>query len=155
MRIILFILLLFPFLSFSQFEEKKIYTTTRTTDSPKIDGKLNDNIWQNLESAKNFTQLEPNNGVIEKKDQKTEVKICYDNQNLYFGIMMYDNAPDSILTELSKRDQDNKNFDGFGIWINPFNDGQIEYSFFITMNFFYRTIKVIIPGIIGYTRKGH
>ena len=45
---------------------------------------------------------------------------------------MYDNAPDSILTELSKRDQENKNYDEFGIWINPFNDGQIEYNFSIT-----------------------
>ena len=45
---------------------------------------------------------------------------------------MYDNSPDSILKELSKRDEQNKNFDGFGVLINPFNDGQIEYKFFIS-----------------------
>ena len=58
--------------------------------------------------------------------------MCYDDKNIYFGVMMYDNAPDSILTELSKRDQGNKNYDEFGVWINPFNDGQIEYNFSVT-----------------------
>ena len=58
--------------------------------------------------------------------------MCYDDRNIYFGVMMYDNAPDSILTELSKRDQGNKNYDEFGLWINPFNDGQIEYNFSVT-----------------------
>ena len=45
---------------------------------------------------------------------------------------MYDNAADSILKELSKRDDENKNFDSFGIWIDPFNNAQVEYNFMIT-----------------------
>ena len=45
---------------------------------------------------------------------------------------MYDNSPDSILKELSLRDEENKNFDMFSIFINPFNDGQMEYNFAIT-----------------------
>ena len=32
---------------------------------------------------------------------------------------MFDNHPDSILKELSKRDDDNKNFDAFEIYIDP------------------------------------
>ena len=46
--------------------------------------------------------------------------------------MMYDNAPDSILKELSKRDEENKNYDAFGIFIEPFNDAQLEYNFMVT-----------------------
>ena len=42
---------------------------------------------------------------------------------------MFDNHPDSILKELSKRDEDNKNFDAFNIYIDPFNNGQVEYNF--------------------------
>ena len=82
--------------------------------------------------ANNFSQISPNNGMPERKHQRTEVKICYDSKNIYFGVMMYDNEPDSILKELSKRDDENKNFDGFGIFIDPFNNGQMEYNFFIT-----------------------
>ena len=100
--------------------------------SPKIDGKLNEQLWNEISIAKDFTQIEPNNGQYEKFNQRTEVKICYDNRNIYFGAIMFDSSPDSILKELSKRDEENKNFDGFGIFINPFNDGQIEYKFFVT-----------------------
>ena len=132
MKTKLIILLIIPFIGVAQFQNKKTYNITRTNSVPNIDGDLNDNTWKSLDIAKNFTQLEPNNGMKERSHQRTEVKICYDDRNIYFGVMMYDNAPDSILTELSKRDEDNKNFDGFGVWINPFNDGQIEYNFFIT-----------------------
>ena len=132
MRIQLIIFLILPVFSFSQFQDKKVYNIQKIDTAPKIDGKLEDDVWIGLDIAKNFTQLEPNNGIKEKKSQTTEVKICYDNNNIYFGVMMYDNAPDSILTELSKRDEENKNVDEFGIWINPFNDGQIEYNFSIT-----------------------
>ncbi len=128
----LFILMLIPFVSSAQFSEKKIYNIKRTQNSPKIDGKLEDNIWNNLDAASNFSQIFPNNGEPERESQKTEVKICYDNRNIYFGIMMFDNSPDSILRELSKRDEENKNFDYFSIYIDPFNNNQVEYSFTVT-----------------------
>jgi len=127
-----FLLILIPFITFGQFSEKKVYNIQKIKNSPKIDGELDDPIWRNLEIAKNFSQISPNNGVTERINQRTEVKICYDSKNIYFGVMMYDNAPDSILKELSKRDQENKNFDAFGIFIEPFNDAQVEYNFMVT-----------------------
>ena len=132
MKKYLIISLLLPIISFSQFHEKKIYNINKIFKNPKIDGILNDEVWENIDIAKGFSQLEPNNGQKEKHHQRTEVKMCYDDKNIYFGVMMYDNAADSILTELSKRDQADKNYDEFGIWINPFNDGQIEYNFSVT-----------------------
>ena len=98
----------------------------------KIDGKLNEKIWSNLPLAKNFVQINPNNGQKERDRQKTEVRICYNDQSIFFGVIMYDNAPDSILKELSKRDEENKNFDAFNIFIDPFNNGQVEYNFSVT-----------------------
>ncbi len=124
--------ILTSFTSLGQFSEKKAYNIQQVQSSPKIDGDLSDRVWDNLEIAKNFSQISPNNGTAERQHQKTEVKICYDSKNIYFGVMMYDNAPDSILKELSKRDEENKNFDAFGIFIDPFNDAQMEYNFTIT-----------------------
>ncbi len=129
---LLFILLLIPLLSIGQFNMKKTYTIKKISENPKIDGILDDRAWNNLDIANNFTQIEPNNGKAERKNKKTEVKICYDSKNIYFGIMMYDNSPDSILKELSKRDDENKNNDKFGIWIDPFNNTQVEYNFMVT-----------------------
>ena len=128
----LLILSLISFLGYSQFTEKKVYNIERVQNAPKIDGALNDNVWNNLNIANNFYQISPNNGTPERNYQRTKVKICYDSKNIYFGIMMHDNAPDSILKELSKRDDENKNFDAFGIFIDPFNNAQIEYNFMIT-----------------------
>ena len=34
--------------------------------------------------------------------------------------------------DLSHTYEGNKNYDEFGVWINPFNDGQIEYNFSVT-----------------------
>lgn len=99
---------------------------------PIIDGNLNDKVWEDLMIAGNFTQITPKNGETERSNQKTEVKICYDTKNIYLAVIMYDNSPDSILKELSPRDEENKNFDAFGIFIDPFNDGQVEYNFMVT-----------------------
>ena len=121
-----------PLFLYSQFVEKKTYNAKKITQAPSIDGKLDELIWESLEVAENFSQIEPNNGKPERESQKTEVKICYDDKNIYFGVMMYDNAPDSILKELSKRDEENKNFDAFSIFIDPYNNAQVEYNFMVT-----------------------
>ena len=101
-NIFLFFTLL-PLLTFGQFSDKKVYYIEKALNPPKIDGELNDNVWANLTVAKNFSQIQPNNGNPERQHQRTEIKICYDSKNIYFGVMMYDNAPDSILTELGIR----------------------------------------------------
>ena len=129
---ILLFFTLAPLLSFGQFSEKKVYHIEKVQNAPKIDGYLNDNVWTKIDIANNFSQISPNNGTPERNHQRTEVKICYDSKNIYFGVMMYDNAPDSILKELAIRDNYNANSDHFGIYIDPFNNGQIEYEFMIS-----------------------
>jgi len=129
---ILLFLTLSPLLSFGQFSEKKVYHIEKVQNAPKIDGDLNDNVWTKIDIANNFSQISPNNGTPERNHQRTEVKICYDSKNIYYGVMMYDNAPDSILKELAIRDNNNANSDHFGIYIDPFNNGQIEYEFMIS-----------------------
>ena len=134
MKIKLFLLLslLIPYSIFSQFAPKKEYTISRVINSPKIDGVLDDSHWLGLEKTGGFSQMTPNNGQVERKGQKTEVQICYDDNAIYFGVMLYDNAPDSILTELSKRDDEGKNCDWFGIWLDPFNDNQSQLNFSVS-----------------------
>ena len=83
-HIILYILLICHYFSFSQFENKKKYLIEQCSTPPKIDGKLNEELWNRINIAKDFTQIEPKNGKSEKFNQRTEVKICYDNRNIYF-----------------------------------------------------------------------
>jgi len=125
--LLLLLTITFSLLVFSQNAKKEIIAT-RCSNAPHIDGTLNEEVWQNLPLATDFIQYEPANG--QPSTQKTEVKILFDDAAIYIGAVMYDN-PDSILKYLSKRDE----FlitDMLGIYIDPFNDAQNAFGFFVT-----------------------
>jgi hypothetical protein len=109
---------------------KKEYVAVRITEPPSIDGVLDDNCWKNLPIAGDFIQFEPYNGKA--ASQKTEVKIAYDNNAVYFAVYCYDSTPDSILRELCERDNDDVNADWFNVDISPFRDGLNAFSFGVT-----------------------
>lgn len=109
---------------------KKQVEAFRISEAPRIDGSLLDLAWQNAALATDFVQYEPYNG--RSANAKTVVKILYDNDALFVGAMMYDSAPDSILTELGFRDAEDLNTDSFSIDISTFNDGLNAVSFGVT-----------------------
>jgi hypothetical protein len=126
-------LLLFSLTLFSQQENRiiKEIKAVRVNTPPKIDGKLNDEVWDNVPVAKDFVLFEPGNGDPEPDHMETEVKIIYDDNAIYIGGYMFTNEPEKILKQLTERD----NFgttDVFGITINPNNDGQNEFWFLVT-----------------------
>jgi hypothetical protein len=124
-------LLLLSLSSFSQTIHKTI-EAIRTSVSPKIDGVLEPDFWANTPIANNFTQMEPRNGEPERENQKSEIKFKFNDRALFIGAQFYDSAPDSILTEFSMRDEWNKNYDWFGVWINTYNDSQNDFMFALT-----------------------
>jgi hypothetical protein len=111
--------------------EKKKLQARRLSSSIKLDGKLDEEVWKTAPIANHFFGFEPDNGKIEPDTLKTEVKILYDDHALYIAATLYDSQPNKILKEITERD----NFgtaDFFGVFINGFNDGQQEYSFFVS-----------------------
>jgi hypothetical protein len=110
---------------------KKEISTVKIKNPIKIDASLNEVDWQNVPIAKNFVMFNQENGKPELPELRTEVKVLYDDDAIYVGAILYDNEPDKILKEISERD----NFgatDFFGVFINGFNDGQQEFSFFVS-----------------------
>lgn len=105
----------------------RTYTTKRVTSPIKIDGVLDDEEWKDAEIANDFVQNQPYQG--EKANQRTEVKILYDNIGIYVGAMLYDSSPDSILHELAIRDAQNINADHFRFVIDPYNKRQDGFDF--------------------------
>ena len=132
-NIFLFIFIFSFFFAFSQDETRiiKEIKATRTLKPPKIDGILDDHVWYTSKTASEFVMLEPGNGDPEPEDQKTEVKILYDDNAIYVAGYMYDSNPDNILKQLTARDNFG-NSDSFGITLNPNNDGQNEFWFIVT-----------------------
>jgi hypothetical protein len=99
---IIFLLAIHGFVSAQS--EKRTYTATRTTITPKIDGVLNDEVWKNISIATGTVQLRPVEGKT--ATDETEVRLMYDDNAIYICAMLYDQSPDSIMDELGTRDGD-------------------------------------------------
>jgi len=111
-------------------ETKKNITTKRVSVAPKIDGVLDDEAWLNTEIANDFVMFRPSSGLPEPENQRTEIRVVYDDEAIYFAAYLYDDKPDEIPTQIANRD----NFgtvDWFGIMINPNNDSMNDTEFFI------------------------
>jgi len=98
----------------------------RCQEPIKIDGFLDEQVWQNGNSIENFVQRDPVEGA--KPTEKTEVRVAYDDEALYVGARLYDSSPDSIEARLGRKDADIRS-DLFGIFIDPYYDRRSGYYF--------------------------
>lgn len=108
---------------------KRNYITKKVSDkAPKIDGVINELVWDNVEWQGDFTQYSPYEG--DKPSQKTAFKILYDDNNLYVAIRAFDTKPDDIEKRLSRRD----NFDGdwVAVSVDSYNDDRTGFNFYVT-----------------------
>ena len=100
----------------------------RTSEIIEIDGALNETAWQ-VKGIMNFFQSEPNQG--EPASEKTEIWLAYDDNAIYLAARLYDSHPDSILSNLSRRDY-SAIADAITLYIDPFYDKRTGYYFSIT-----------------------
>lgn len=106
-------------------------TAVRTVDVPKIDGNLNDAAWKNSTPLNNFIEVKPVPGRLENENQKTEIRILYDDVAIYISARMFDTNPDSIAREIAPRDQIG-NADFVGIAFDTYLDRINGNGFFVT-----------------------
>lgn len=86
----------------------------------KIDGKLEEPEWKKAEHYGDFIQFQPERGL--PSSYRTEVKILFDDENIYFGFVCYDSEPDRIAARLTKRDSDLKADDSVYVMLDTFHD---------------------------------
>ena len=103
----------------------------RANTAPKIDGILDENVWQQCRPASNFTEFSPNPNT--KSDYQSEVKIAYTDTDLYIAAQLYDAHPDSILKQFCQRDDIwSTNTDYFGVQIDAMLTKQTSFIFIVT-----------------------
>jgi hypothetical protein len=107
---------------------RKEYFAVRASQSPKVDGLLDDEAWSAALVISDFKQSSPNFNV--PVTQKTEVKIIYDNTAVYISAMLYDTAPDSIARQLGNRD-DYVNAEQFRVVFDTYNTEQDAFVFMV------------------------
>jgi hypothetical protein len=108
---------------------KKQLKAFKITERPKIDGVLDEYFWSLAPSAIDFIQSDPVPGG--RPYQQSDIRVLYDDNAIYIGAILYDTAPDSILKELSPRDEI-ANTDWLAIQIDTYKAGQLAFEFIIT-----------------------
>ena len=68
-----------------------------------VDGVLAEPVWQRATAATGFRQREPLEGSA--ATELTEVRILYDDRNLYVGILAHDSEPDQVIARILQRDR--------------------------------------------------
>ncbi len=98
----------------------------------RIDGKLSEDVWEKAIPATNFLQKEPDVG--KKASFKTEIRVLYDDKNLYIGIKCFDPEPNKIFAKQMERDGDFSSDDSISIIIDTYKDMRSGFLFIVNPN---------------------
>jgi hypothetical protein len=99
----------------------------QTNDPVTIDGEMKEAVWQQAESAADFFMVFPMD--TSRAQVKTEVKMTYDQNNLYIIAICYLPKKGPYMVESLRRDFVFGKNDNFIFFIDPFNDLTNGYTF--------------------------
>jgi len=105
------------------------FRVSRAAEPPKIDGVLNDEVWkQEPLPLGEWISYNPLRG--RRTDQRTEVRIAYDDRNIYFAFHCFDTEPEKIRTTISRRDTAFSD-DWIAMSLDSAGTGQTAYHLFV------------------------
>ena len=91
-----------PARDFKTYQPDVTATRIDTAEAPKLDGDINDAVWAKATVLSDFYQLEPNEGA--PASERTELRILYDENHIYFAIHAFDREPSKINASIKARD---------------------------------------------------
>ena len=99
----------------------------RVEHAPKLNGTLDDPLWQSAKPIRDFRQQEPYEG--QAATERTEVRILYTRHAVYFGIHCFDSEPSRVIASELRRDVSQDLDDHFEILIDSNHDRRGGYVF--------------------------
>ncbi len=109
-------------------EEEKKLTAVYIQSPIVIDGTLDEAVWSLAQPATDFIQTDPQAG--RPATERTEVRLLYDDQNLYLGIYCFDSAgAQGIIVKDIRRDMDPGQGDYFSVLLDTFDDNRNGFVF--------------------------
>ena len=112
-------------------QNRQEFAIARAAQPPKIDGVLDDEVWkQDPLPLGEWVSYNPLRGGKISADLRTEVRIAYDDRNIYFAFHCFDNEPDKIRTTISRRDTA-FNDDWIALSLDSAGTGQTAYHLFV------------------------
>jgi hypothetical protein len=107
--------------------ERPVLTAVRALVPPVIDGRLDDAAWHDAPVATGFLQRSPHPGA--PASERTEARVAFDHEALYIAVRAFDRAPDSIASQLARRDATGVFSDWVDVIIDSFHDRRSAYRF--------------------------
>src|SRR5437870_1311035 len=99
----------------------------RISDAIKIDGLLDESPWSLAQPATDFRQERPIEGA--PATERTEVRVLFDDKNIYFGIRAFDSEASHINARDLVRDSNFPNDDKVEILLDTYHDGRNAFRF--------------------------
>ena len=100
---------------------------TRITSDIVVDGSLDEVPWRRTPTIGELVQRLPRAGT--KPTMRTDVRLLYDQNNLYVGVMCYDPEPDRVLASEMQRDAQMRADDRVSIILDTFGDQSNAFYF--------------------------
>lgn len=106
---------------------RKQVTAVRTATPITIDGTLDDEVWTKAVPASGFIQADPLEGQPASED--TEVRLAYDADYLYIGVLCRDASPAGIVVNEIRKDFAGRDQDTFDVMLDTFGDRRNGFVF--------------------------
>jgi Domain of unknown function (DUF5916)/Carbohydrate family 9 binding domain-like len=107
----------------------KSLRAVRVQTPPRVDGVIDDTVWEAGEPVTDFVQQEPH--VDAPATERTRVRVLYDDEALYFGVECFQRSPGGVVGRERRRDNALKDDDRFEIILDTFHDHRNGYHFVI------------------------
>jgi hypothetical protein len=95
--------------------------------APRIDGVLDEAFWETIPPITDFRQRVPVDGDF--PTERTEVRIAFDSDAIYFGFRLFDSHPDLIRRSILQREGRIDEDDHIWIGLDTYHDGRNAYIF--------------------------
>ncbi len=104
----------------------RVVQAVRVNGALRIDGHLDEPVWQVAPVGSDFVQLEPEEGA--PATERTTFQVAYDKDHLYIAVRAFDSEPDKVRGLLTRRDVESPS-DWILVAIDSYGDHRTAFQF--------------------------
>src|SRR5438132_11157975 len=104
-------------------------TATRAIEPIRIDGKLDERLYETTEAVSDFLQQEPNEG--QRATERTEARVFFAHNSIYVSARCWESQPARRAANEMRRDTvQRRQNDQFAVLLDTFHDRRNAYLFY-------------------------
>src|SRR5581483_9254084 len=118
-----------PPLTLQSTDGRRLVTAAAASGPITLDGSLDEDVWRRAEPATGFVQAEPHEGA--PATEATEVRVAFDRDALYIGVVCHDQAADGVIVNDIRKDFSPGEQDSFEMILDTFADRRNGFVFVV------------------------